>query len=174
VRLFVAVWPPPEVVDLLRALPRPSVPGLRWTTEEQWHVTLQFLGEAEPAEATAALARLRWDGVPPWAVLGPRVRWFGGSVVHVPVAGLDDLATAVAAAVGAVGRAPAPARSFAGHLTLGRVNRGRVRFARVLGSLLDMEVAGRWTADEVTLVAGRLHPKGARYEVVARVALPTD
>ncbi|NIR41602.1 MAG: RNA 2',3'-cyclic phosphodiesterase, partial [Actinobacteria bacterium] len=53
-RLFVAVWPPPSVVDLLARLPRREEPGVRWTTEAQWHVTLRFLGRADPADATAA------------------------------------------------------------------------------------------------------------------------
>ena len=43
-RLFIAVWPPPDVVEQVAALPRPPVAGLRWTEPEQWHVTLRFLG----------------------------------------------------------------------------------------------------------------------------------
>jgi 2'-5' RNA ligase len=45
VRLFVAVWPPNDVVDVLADLPRPDVAGVRWTTQGQWHVTLRFLGQ---------------------------------------------------------------------------------------------------------------------------------
>src|SRR5947209_3556899 len=43
-RLFVAVWPPASLISQLRSLDRPARPGLRWTTEDQWHVTLRFLG----------------------------------------------------------------------------------------------------------------------------------
>jgi len=50
VRLFIAVWPPPEVVDVLRTLERPTIPGLRWTTPDQWHVTLRFIGDADPPD----------------------------------------------------------------------------------------------------------------------------
>ncbi len=58
-RLFVAVWPPPEVVAVLASLDRPVVDGVRWTTQEQWHVTIRFLGSVESAEAAiAALATL--------------------------------------------------------------------------------------------------------------------
>jgi hypothetical protein len=35
-RLFVAVRPGPEVVALLSALDRPALPGVRWSTPEQW------------------------------------------------------------------------------------------------------------------------------------------
>ena len=57
-RLFVAVWPPPEVLDVLAALPRTERPGVRWTTRDQWHVTLRFLGMADPAEAVEAVRRI--------------------------------------------------------------------------------------------------------------------
>ena len=55
-RLFVAVWPTPAVVEELGALPRPAAPGLRWTTADQWHVTLRFLGDADPGEAADAVS----------------------------------------------------------------------------------------------------------------------
>ena len=46
-RLFVAVWPPASLTDQLRGLARPQQTGLRWTTEDQWHVTLRFFGGVE-------------------------------------------------------------------------------------------------------------------------------
>lgn len=161
-----AVWPSSEVVDVLRALPRPPVPGLRWTTEDQWHVTLRFLGEAEVEEAAAALDALSWDGGPVEAVLGPRTERLGRTIVHVPVAGLDEVAAAAVAATAGVGEPPAD-RPFRGHLTLARAHRGRVDLRPLVGAAM----AGRWPVEEVTLVAGRLHPQGARYEVVSRAPL---
>ena len=167
-RLFVAVWPSPEVVASLRALPRPEVPRLRWTNEDQWHVTLRFLGDADEGEATAALRRLRF-GSRPVAEAGPAVGRFGNTVLYVPVAGLDELAAAAVAATADVGEPSAQGRPFRGHLTVGRANQGRAPLRR----LAEVPVAGRWEVDEVTLVASRLHPHGARYSVVARVPLPT-
>ena len=56
VRLFVAVWPPESVVEMLLGLDRPEGPDLRWTTEPQWHVTLRFLGDVDdPGPVTEAL-----------------------------------------------------------------------------------------------------------------------
>ena len=46
-RLFVAITPPPRVLDELeaRVAPlRPAWPALRWTGQPAWHVTLAFLG----------------------------------------------------------------------------------------------------------------------------------
>src|SRR5438445_10975988 len=56
-RLFVAVWLPEHVLDLVAALPRPDVEGLRWTSRDQWHVTLRFFGNVELDDAVAALQR---------------------------------------------------------------------------------------------------------------------
>ena len=164
-----AVWPSPEVMDVLRALPRPSVPGLRWTTEDQWHVTLRFLGEADVEEASAALRGLSYDSGRVEAALGPRTERLGRTIVHVPVAGLDALAAAVVVATAAAGEPP-PDRPFRGHLTLGRANRGRADLRAAAGVAAE----GRWPVEEVTLVASRLHPQGARYEVVASVPLPSN
>src|SRR5262245_34664121 len=105
-RLFVAVWPPPDVVDLLAALPRPKVRGVRWTTPHQWHVTLRFLGEADPETARAALTTLDADGCE--AVLGPGASRLGRGVLAVAVDGLAELAAAVAQATVGIGRPPEP------------------------------------------------------------------
>ena len=49
-RLFVAIAPPPAVLDELDALVGPlreSRLDLRWTNREAWHVTLAFLGQVD-------------------------------------------------------------------------------------------------------------------------------
>jgi 2'-5' RNA ligase len=46
-RVFVAARLPASLISQVRALDRPARAGLRWTTEDQWHVTLCFLGEVE-------------------------------------------------------------------------------------------------------------------------------
>src|SRR5258708_17776494 len=61
-RLFVAIAPPPAVLDELeaRVAPlRPAWPALRWTGREAWHVTLAFLGEVSEDTATALGPRLQ-------------------------------------------------------------------------------------------------------------------
>jgi 2'-5' RNA ligase len=167
-RLFVAAWPPDEVLDRVAALPRPEVDGLRWTGREQWHVTLRFLGRVDdPSDAVAAMAALRLPAAD--AVLGPEVGRFGGRVLHLPVTGLDTVAAAVTEATVAVGQPPEE-RPFAGHLTLARVARGA---AVDLRRLTGAPVAGRWPVTELLLVESRLSADGPRYEVVARVPLGT-
>jgi len=165
-RLFVAVWPPEDVLDAVAGLARPTVAGVRWTGREQWHVTLRFLGVVEDAALVAgALGGL--DAGPAEAVLGPAVGRFGNRVLHVPVAGLAEVADRVVAGTAEIGRPPED-REFAGHLTLARVAKG----ARVdLGRLAGEAVSARWAVDEVCLVESHPTPTGARYEVLERVPL---
>lgn len=165
-RLFVAVWPSAEARELLGALPRPAVPGLRWSTPDQWHVTLRFLGEADPDEVRAALAAVEGTG-PAEARLGPATARFGNRVLHVPVDGLDRLAASVVAATGHLGRPP-EGRPFRGHVTLARpVGRGRPDLRPLVGTPL----AASWPVASVALVASRLRPAGAVYETEATVPL---
>ena len=163
-RLFVAVWPSEDVLASIAAFARPEVAGLRWTTPDQWHVTLRFLGECEVDDATAALSSMSAPATE--AVMGPVTGRFGQRILQVPVAGLDEVAHAAVDASRDVGQAPED-RPFKGHLTLARSRRGDSDLRPLAGTPL----AGRWSVTEVTLVASQLHPHGARYETVATVAL---
>jgi 2'-5' RNA ligase len=173
-RLFVAVWPPEPVVAQVAALARPEVAELRWTSPDQWHVTLRFLGSV-PDDDVPALRAALVAGVgavgPVTAKAGPAVGRFGRRILHVPVAGLEEVAGAVIDATAGFGEPPGD-RAFTGHLTLARARgRGRGR-GPDLRPLTGAAVVGEWRVEEVTLVESRLSPKGARYEVVGRFPLP--
>jgi RNA 2',3'-cyclic 3'-phosphodiesterase len=158
VRLFVGILPPGAVLDEVAGLRRPEHPGVRWTTRDQWHATLRFLGEVpDPAPVAAALDAAPL--APASAVLGPEVTSLGRRVVCVPVAGLDDLAAGVVAATAGFGRPPEP-RPFHGHLTLARVTRGSLR------DLVGEPISARFRVRAVRLVRSRLGPKGSRYDDV--------
>ena len=158
-RLFAAVWPPAAVVDQLGITPRPDVPGVRVVAPAQWHVTLRFFGEADPAEVQAGLDRARLPAAT--AVLGPAVRRLGKSTVVVPAAGLDSLAEAVRDATGDVGEPPG-SRPFHGHLTIARLRRG------AKCELVGTAVALEFRVEEVVLVHSTLTRDGARYAVIRR------
>ena len=169
-RLFVAVWPPPEVLDALAALPRPALAGLRWTGRDHWHVTLRFLGPVpETGPVVDALARLP-PVAPVTAVLGPALGRFDQRILHVPVSGLEPVAAAVVDATAHLGKRPDD-RPFRGHLTLARVA-GRARVD--LRPLVGEELEARWAVDAVCLVESRLSPAGARYEVLDRFPVATS
>jgi len=159
VRLFVAVWPSEAALGAVAALPRPEVPGVRWTRRTAWHVTLRFLGEVDdPAPVVTALERASLE--PAWARLGPRSATFGRRVLILPVAGLDALTAGVDAAL----RPPAfPERdgAFRGHLTVARARRGAS-----VRPLAGTAVAAGFAVDAVVLVRSRPGPGGHTYEVV--------
>ncbi|MGH9137229.1 MAG: RNA 2',3'-cyclic phosphodiesterase [Acidimicrobiales bacterium] len=169
-RLFVAAWPSAEIVASLQALERPEVPEVRWTTPDQWHVTLRFLGDVDDAAATAANEAVdSIEGGGCRAVVGPATRRLNPSVLVVPVAGLDRVAVEVGRALAGLGgrRADDDRRRFSGHLTLARSARRRP----LPKSLAGVAVAGDWPVEEITLVRSHLGRGPARYEIVRRVSL---
>lgn len=161
-RLFVAVIPPANVLDVLATIPREPRPDVRYTTREQWHVTLRFLGDADIGEASAALQRVDAPSVE--AVLGPSVERLGRSVAMVHCAGLDSLAAEVHRATADIGH-PIDTRGFVGHLTIARMKNSRRCPAAGLA------VAATFAVTEVHLVRSHLSRDGSRYEVVATRSL---
>ncbi|MEO5901123.1 MAG: 2'-5' RNA ligase family protein, partial [Ilumatobacteraceae bacterium] len=116
-RLFIAVWPPEEVVSELTSLPRKDQRAVRFVPPERWHVTLRFLGEADPNAVARALAGVEF--APARARLGPGVDVLGERALVVPVAGLEDLAATVIGHTERIGERPR--LRFVGHLTLARM-----------------------------------------------------
>ena len=153
-RLFLAVFPPVDVVERLGELERPEVEGLRWTKREQWHITLRFFGEAEQGNVEDSMQGLR--GAATTVLLGPASRWLGGRVLALPADGLDELAAEVRARTETIGLAPGR-RNFTGHLTLARTRR------RLAGAVVGQPFDAQFKATELWLVSSKLHPDGARY-----------
>jgi 2'-5' RNA ligase len=163
-RLFVAVRPPTEVLDALDVLPRAVDTAVRWTTREQWHVTLRFLGNVDDPVPIVDALRVAVAGMSPVPVtIGPRAGVLHRQIVYLPVGGLDALADAVVAATAAFGEPP-PRRRFRGHVTLARTKGGIVDRAA-----LDVEAV--WTVGEIELIRSRLGGGPARYETLATIAL---
>jgi 2'-5' RNA ligase len=170
VRLFVTAWPTEDVCDVLAQLPRPADAAVRWTRRDQWHVTLEFLGEVgeDRIEALAGALRVGAAGSPSRTVaLGPATVRMGRGQLVVPVAGVDDIAAAVRAVTTGVLARPPEDRSFRGHLTVARA-RGRQPIPR---SLEGTPVEAAWTVAEVALVRSHLGQGPARYETLATAPL---
>lgn len=155
-RLFVAAWPDAPTAAALRRLPRPDERGVRWVPPEQWHVTLRFLGTCDRDEVEARLGAAHLPGGR--ARLGPAVEWLGPQLV-VPVAGVDELATAVQDATDGIGDPPRP--RFRGHLTIARTRRSAS--STVLGHPVD----GSFPVVEIALVRSDLTSDGPRYTTLA-------
>ena len=126
-RLFVAIDLPEEVKRELARFQREEMPGARWVTAEQLHLTLRFIGEVD--DTTLAAIRLSLDdvqGAPfPLAVQlvghfpprkSPHVLWVGADAG----AALADLQVQVERGVQAAGLAPEH-RPFSPHITIARL-----------------------------------------------------
>ena len=167
-RLFVAIAPPPAVLDELDALTGPLRAGrqdLRWTNREAWHVTLAFLGQVDESAATRLLRRLEnaarrhhvfrlafsGAGAFPTATRA-NVLWSGLSGDR---GGLARLAESVAAGASRAG-APPPdkGRRFRPHLTLARCR--MPADVTELVAALDGYQGPSWPADRIHLVRSRL------------------
>ena len=167
-RLFVAVWPPAEVVAALHELPRPAGDGggVRWTTPDQWHVTLRFLGSVDDDDVGEVRDALSSISMPSARVdLGPATKRLGKDVLMLPVHGLDDLAHEVVRVTEDI--VPAEERHFTGHLTVARA-RSRGALSR---SLEGVALSASWTATSFSLVRSQTKPTGAVYTDVEQYPL---
>ncbi len=164
VRLFVAVFPPEDVLaDLRRRVAAAAGPAVRLTPVDRWHVTLAFLGNVEPEHrpdveraldgvATAGPLRLRLSGGGSFGRGRSAVLWTG---LDGDLAGLGDLHARLRDALVA-GGLPHDERPFTPHLTVAYANSPAVREA------LRDHAGPTWTADEFVLVQS-LHAEGGGY-----------
>jgi 2'-5' RNA ligase len=128
-RLFVALDLPPALRTRLGTLSHHGIPGARWVPEENYHVTLRFIGETpawQAEEIDHALASLRAPG---FALSLAGIGSFGGKggrsitlwagVERSPA--LDHLRAKVETALQRIGLEP-ERRRFAPHVTLARLD----------------------------------------------------
>ena len=167
-RLFVAIAPPPAVLDELDALLEPlreRREDLRWTSREAWHVTLAFLGQVDERTAAKLPARLEraagrhrnfylaFAGAGAFPVARrANVLWSG---LAGDRAALTRLAESVAAGASRAGAAPPDrGRQFQPHLTLARC-RMPADVTPLVAALAGYQ-GEPWTADRLHLVRSRL------------------
>lgn len=133
IRLFVALSLPDDVADSLTTL-QTGVPGARWSTQEQLHLTLRFIGEVDGRDAAAIDDALSAIDAPRFELALKGVGEFGGKNPHALWAGVRDpapvkfLSRKVENALQRIGL-PAEERKFVPHVTLARLrasSRGRV------------------------------------------------
>jgi RNA 2',3'-cyclic 3'-phosphodiesterase len=172
VRLFVAVWPPDEVLDRLAAIEHPDgLAGVRWTARSQWHVTLRFLGEVADGavpDAIAAVGEAVGAMSPVSVEVADRLSRFGREIAHVEVRGLEPWADAVATAFdrARIGL-PSEGRPFVGHITVARAAKRAASAVTALSGASLPPGPASWTASEVALVRSELGRGGARYSNVS-------
>ena len=174
-RMFVAVQPPLEVLEDLAEFVEPRRERdspLRWSTEEQWHLTLAFLpavadrnydelverlteaaGRRQPFEL-----RLQGAGCFPNPALA-KVLWLGAAGDTEPLERLSASSRTAAVRAGL----EVDGSKFRPHLTLARANRPleMTRWLRVF----DLYTGPSWRVSEIALVQSQLGQGRPRYQV---------
>jgi len=183
-RAFVAVELGPAVTAPLQRIIqelRSQVAGVRWSSPEQLHLTLKFVGEIDnrilPAICEAVRAACRETA--PFSIqlqgLGafplnkpPRVLWVG---VDSGTSHLCSLAERLDQQLSPLG-VPRETRRFTPHLTLGRVGRtaDAAHLQRVI-SHVDQRIALRCEIDEVVLMASLKQQGETIYEPIDTIEL---
>jgi RNA 2',3'-cyclic 3'-phosphodiesterase len=165
--MFVAVAPPPAVLDELETVSAPFRAArheLRWTSRDAWHITLAFLGEVDDRTTGRLIPRLEraatrhgrfslafaGAGAFP-AADRARVLWCGLDGDQRSLAGL---AASVAAGARRAGAAPPDeGRPFRPHLTLARCR--MPADVRDITAALSGYASPSWTADRIHLIHSR-------------------
>lgn len=168
-RLFFALWPPRETAQALGRWAREvqEETGGRATAEETIHLTLAFLGDADPSRATAAARRVQGakfhlpiETASYWA--HNDIVWAGPRATPAALASLvADLQLALYREEFIMERRP-----FAAHITLLR----KAGKPSVLPELPRVA----WPATEFLLVRSATTPNGPRYETLDRFPLQAD
>lgn len=177
IRAFVALPLPDEIRSCL-SVAQFLLPLPRKVPPENFHITLAFLGEvAIPAlqEVDLALGALR---LPRLALSLQGLGLFGGArprSFHASVVPGPDLARMQAriARACAMAGAPAEARRFVPHVTLGRFRADLADAMRLERSAAEGAgfAAGPWTADRFVLYRSERGGDGPRYDELASYPL---
>ena len=167
-RLFVAIAVPQVVVAEPLLMIQAGVPGARWSTREQLHLTLRFIGEVDGRDAAAiddALAGIHADkfalqlkGVGEFGGKNPRALWAGVA----PNEALVHLQRKIETALQRIGLEAEP-RKFTPHVTLARLR--SVSRGRVMDFLVDhaLYASAPFEAGEFILYSSQLTSDGSLY-----------
>ncbi len=174
-RLFVALRPPPAMRAHLLAQ-MGGVPGARWQTEDQLHLTLRFIGEVDRPQAEDIAAALGAISHPcPTIALAGAGAFDRKGKVHTLWAGVarDEALVAlrdrVTRALIRVAIAPED-RAFTPHITLARLNGAAGPIEPFLTRATDL-ASPPVTLDAFMLYESHLGREGPSYEAIARYPL---
>ena len=168
-RLFLALRLPPLTLDALHAWAAAELRGGRVVPSEHLHVTLAFLGSRPASELAAIGAALRDAAAAAEPIALEPARWLETRSVGMVVLS-DEGGAAGRLAVDLHGRLEGldvyrrEQRPWLPHVTVLRF-RSRPRLQPQLPAL------GRFAPSDAAAFLSRLHPSGARYEVLESFAL---
>ena len=176
-RLFVALVPPPKILDEIEEAVSPhrdAWPDLRWVRRDFLHITLSFLGEVDDRSLERLLPRLErvaarhsrlelsfaGAGAFPGRGTHARVLWTG---LYGDRRALSMMSASIGAAGRRAGVLEVDPKPFRPHLTLARCR--RPTDVRPLIDELAAFAGTHWTADAVHLIRSHLGAN-MRYETI--------
>jgi 2'-5' RNA ligase len=168
-RLFVAL-PLPENVAQSLLLIQGGVPGARWQTRDQLHLTLRFIGEVDNQTAILLDEALAAIQAPAFALQLHAVGQFGGKQIHSLWAGvrknpaLDHLQRKVDSAIRRIGR-PQDAHKFTPHVTLARLRHPQTHKALEWLTHHALFTSAEFTVGAFQLYSSKLISDGSIYRV---------
>lgn len=174
-RLFVAIRPPRPIRERLLAFAG-GVPGARWQTDDQLHLTLRFVGDLDGHRAEDLAATLLSVTCPPFDIALEGAGHFGqggragalwiGVRPHAPLVALHHKVDGACRRAGL----PPEGRAYLPHITLGRVGRAAGPVEPFL-SLASAASSEPFTVDSFCLFESTLGSQGASYDIVERYRL---
>jgi 2'-5' RNA ligase len=174
-RLFVGLRPPEAIRARLLAI-MGGIPGARWQSDDQLHLTLRFIGEVDRPQAEDAALALSGVQFPPFEVALAGVGMFDTrgrpNALWAGVRPHDDLARLhrkVDQALVRVGLEP-ERRAYLPHITLARMNAAAGSADRWLAEHSAL-ASDAFRCDAFILFESHLGREGASYEAVARYVL---
>ena len=168
-RLFVALPIPGAVAERL-LLMQGGVPGARWQSREQLHLTLRFIGEVDGRDARAIEDALAGIDAPAFDLQLHGVGQFGNKQPHTLWAAarrnelLDHLARKVDTAIRRVGQ-PQDAHKFTPHVTLARLGHPNLDKVRDWLTFHALATSDEFRVDAFCLYSSKLTSDGSIYRV---------
>ena len=168
-RLFVALAIPDAVARSLTLL-QGGVPGARWQTREQMHLTLRFIGEVDGRDARALDDALAGIDVPAFELQLHSVGQFGNKQPHALWAAvrknemLEHLQRKVDNAIRKVGQ-PQDAHKFLPHVTLARLRHPDLDKLREWLTAHALFTSTEFTVNSFCLYSSKLTSDGSIYRV---------
>jgi RNA 2',3'-cyclic 3'-phosphodiesterase len=168
-RLFVALSIPDAVARSLMLL-QGGVPGARWQTREQLHLTLRFIGEVNGSDVHVLDDALAGIDAPAFEMQMHSVGQFGNKQPHSLWAAarrndlLDHLQRKVDSAIRRVGQ-PQDAHKFTPHVTLARLRHPELERARIWLTDHALYTSDEFTVGAFCLYSSKLTSDGSIYRV---------
>lgn len=148
--------------------------GLRWSTPESWHITLQFLGNTTPQQYSCVAAQLRQLTAPDLTIEMEGFGFFDrAGVFHAAVRVTPDLLLLQQRVLAASSRCGfvAEDRPYHPHITLARSKGGSHGIRNLKQRFQPGAAIPGFTAREFLLYESFLGPGGSRYQVRERFPL---